>query len=49
MQQNVSLVNSNYNINVNVEGSNSSADDIAGAVMSKLRIIESRRIRGVRV
>ena len=39
----------NYELNVNVNGSNSSADDIANAVLGKIKMMESRNIRGVRV
>ncbi len=38
----------NYSLSVNVGGSNSSADDIARAVMSEIKRVDSQRIRGVR-
>jgi hypothetical protein len=42
-------VSYNYAINVNVSGSNASPDDIANTVMSKIKMMESRNIRGTRV
>jgi hypothetical protein len=36
----------NYNLSVNVEGSNSSADQIANVVIGKLRNIQSQQVRG---
>jgi hypothetical protein len=36
----------NYSLSVNVEGSNSSADQIASVVMNKLRNIRSQQVRG---
>jgi hypothetical protein len=38
----------NYSLSVNVGGSNNSADDIARAVMSEIKRVDSQRIRGVR-
>ena len=38
----------NYSLSVNVGGSSSSADDIARAVMSEIKRVDSQRIRGVR-
>jgi TP901 family phage tail tape measure protein len=38
----------NYSLSVNVGGSNNSADDIARAVMSEIKRIDSQRVRGVR-
>ncbi|NDB86707.1 MAG: hypothetical protein EB127_29035, partial [Alphaproteobacteria bacterium] len=38
-----------YNLDINVAGSNSSPDDIANAVIGKIKMIEDRNIRGVRV
>ena len=39
----------NYELSVNVNGSNASADDIANAVLGKIKMMEARNIRGVRV
>jgi hypothetical protein len=36
----------NYNLSVNVEGSNASADQIANVVVNKLRGIQSQKVRG---
>jgi len=38
----------NYNLSVNVGGSNTSADDIARTVMSEIRRSESQRVRGIK-
>ena len=38
----------NYNLSVNVGGSNASADDIARTVMSEIRRNESQRVRGIK-
>jgi TP901 family phage tail tape measure protein len=38
----------NYSLSVNVEGSNSSPDDIARTVMSEIKRIDSQRVRGIR-
>ena len=38
----------NYSLSVNVGGSNSSADDIARAVMSEIKRVDSQRVRGVK-
>ena len=38
----------NYNLSVNVGGSNTSADDIARTVMSEIRRNESQRVRGIK-
>jgi 4-hydroxy-3-methylbut-2-enyl diphosphate reductase IspH len=35
----------NYSLNVNVSGSNSSPNDIANAVMNKIKTIESQQVR----
>jgi hypothetical protein len=35
----------NYSLNVNVSGSNSSANDIANVVMNKIKTIESQQVR----
>jgi hypothetical protein len=38
----------NYNVGISVNSSNSSADDIAKAVMSEIKYIDSQRLRGQR-
>jgi TP901 family phage tail tape measure protein len=38
----------NYSLSVNVEGSNSNADDIARAVMSQIKRVDSQRVRGAK-
>jgi len=39
----------NYSVNVNVGSSNAGANDIANAVIGKIRSIDSQRIRGVKI
>jgi hypothetical protein len=39
----------NYQVNVNVTGSNSNADEIANAVLGKIKSMDARNIRGTRV
>jgi hypothetical protein len=39
----------NYNLSVNVGSSNAGAQDIANAVMQKIRSVDSQRVRGVRL
>ena len=46
---NPSLYNNSYSINVNVAGTDASPDEIANAVMSKIKQVESRSLRGVKV
>ena len=36
----------NYSVGITVNGSNSSADDIARAVMTQIKNVDSQRIRG---
>jgi hypothetical protein len=38
----------NYSLSVNVEGSNSNADEIARAVMSQIKRVDSQRVRGAK-
>jgi hypothetical protein len=38
----------NYNVGITMGGSNTSADNIAKAVMNELKYIDSQRIRGQR-
>jgi TP901 family phage tail tape measure protein len=45
---NNSSMYNNYSVNVNVAGTNSSPDDIANAVMEKIKRIESRNIRSAK-
>jgi hypothetical protein len=37
--------NNSYSVNVNVDGTNSSANDIANAVINKIKTIESQQVR----
>ena len=46
---NPNLYNNSYSINVNVAGTDASPDEIANAVMSKIKQVESRSLRGVRI
>jgi hypothetical protein len=46
---NSNLYNNSYSINVNVAGTDASPDEIANAVMSKIKQVESRSLRGVKV
>ena len=46
---NPNLYNNSYSINVNVAGTDASPDEIANAVMSKIKQVESRSLRGVKV
>ena len=39
----------NYQVNVNVTGSNSNADEIANVVLGKIKSMDARNIRGTRV
>ena len=39
----------NYNLSVNVGSSNAGAQDIANAVMQKIKSVDSQRVRGVRL
>ena len=39
----------NYNLSVNVSSSNAGAQEIANAVMGKIRSVDSQRVRGVRI
>jgi TP901 family phage tail tape measure protein len=48
-KNNSNLYNNSYSINVNVAGTDASPDEIANAVMSKIKQVESRSLRGVRV
>jgi TP901 family phage tail tape measure protein len=45
---NNSSMYNNYSVNVNVSGTNASPDDIANAVMEKIKRIESRNIRSAK-
>jgi hypothetical protein len=36
----------NYNVGINVSGSNANPDGIARAVMNQIKYIDSQRIRG---
>jgi hypothetical protein len=47
VQNNQNLYN-NYNLSVNVAGTNANPDEIANVVISKIRRIEDRNIRGRR-
>jgi TP901 family phage tail tape measure protein len=42
------VYNNNYNINVNVAGTDSSPNEIADAVMNRIRMGQQRQIRGIR-
>ena len=48
-KNNSNLYNNSYSINVNVAGTDASPDEIANAVMSKIKQVESRSLRGVKV
>ena len=48
-KNNSNLYNNSYSINVNVAGTDASPDEIANAVMSKIKEVESRSLRGVRI
>jgi hypothetical protein len=42
------LYNNNYNLSVNVSGSDASPSDIANIVIQKIRTMDNRRVRGNR-
>jgi len=44
-----SVYNNNYSVNISVGGSNNSAKDIANAVISEIKQIDSQRVRGNRL
>ena len=48
-KNNSNLYNNSYSINVNVAGTDASPNEIANAVMSKIKQVESRSLRGVKV
>jgi len=48
-KNNSNLYNNSYSVNVNVAGTDASPDEIANAVMSKIKQVESRSLRGVKV
>jgi len=48
LQGNTTLYNNNYSVNVNLAGSNSSAEEVANVVIRKIKGINDRGIRGNR-
>jgi hypothetical protein len=48
MEGSTTLYNNNYSVNVNVGGTNSTADEVANVVIRKIKGMNDRGIRGNR-